>query len=252
MRSPVAPWPLDRTVLPSGWDPDALSEAQATVLAVASEILWLATAKTYGLVLSRYRPPSAPVPQAVLRGRYGVAPGYGCLGPPVYGPWCAGIAGGLCGCLNHAVTVPGPVQEVLSVRVGGAALDPSAYRTDGRRVYRADGQTWPLTQAVELPDDQPGTWSITYQRGVIPPAGGARAVTILAVELARWGTTGCRLPERVQTISREGVSFTMIDPLDFLDAGRTGLVEVDRWLAMVNPGGAREQPAFLSPESLRG
>jgi hypothetical protein len=43
------------------------------------------------------------------------------------------------------------------------------------------------------------------------------------------------LPQRLKDVTREGVSMTFADPLDFLQRGEVGLYEVDLWLNSVNP-----------------
>jgi hypothetical protein len=43
------------------------------------------------------------------------------------------------------------------------------------------------------------------------------------------------LPQRLRDISRDGVSMTFADPMDFLQRGEVGIYEVDLWLASVNP-----------------
>jgi hypothetical protein len=45
------------------------------------------------------------------------------------------------------------------------------------------------------------------------------------------------LPERVQTITRQGVTVGFLDPQDFLEKGRTGITMIDLWLRSVNPRG---------------
>lgn len=64
----------------------------------------------------------------------------------------------------------------------------------------------------------------------IPP-GGRSAAFNLASEYAK-AKTGkkCALPERVTSISRQGVSWTILDPQDFMDKGLTGLGRIDHWL----------------------
>lgn len=57
----------------------------------------------------------------------------------------------------------------------------------------------------------------------------------------------CALPERVQSISRQGVSWTILDPQTFLDAGRTGMIKVDAWLVAVNPSKAKSKARVLHP-----
>jgi hypothetical protein len=43
----------------------------------------------------------------------------------------------------------------------------------------------------------------------------------------------CSLPERVTTITRQGVSWTVLDPGDYRNQGQTGITRVDDWLATV-------------------
>ena len=50
----------------------------------------------------------------------------------------------------------------------------------------------------------------------------------------------------MQTITREGITMTLLDPQEFLDKGRTGLPDVDRWLVLVNPGGQRSPSVVAS------
>ena len=45
----------------------------------------------------------------------------------------------------------------------------------------------------------------------------------------------CALPERITSVTRQGVSWTVLDPQDFLDKGYTGMSRVDHWLAAVKP-----------------
>lgn len=248
MGEPVKPWPLDATVLPADWDPAALSDAQAAAVQIASELLWRATAQGYGLRDHVVRPvcaANAPLWSARLRPGWGSPTHTGCVSG-------ADLCGG-CGDLI-GIPLPGPVAAVAHVWVDGVELREDAYDVyDARTLTRLDGELWPTRQRLDLPPTEVGTFAVAYTRGVEPPAGGRRAVTILAVEVARAaaGDKGCRLPQRVQTLTREGVSFTMLDPLEFLERGRTGIADVDRWLAAVNPQGATQPSQVVSPDVRR-
>ena len=57
-------------------------------------------------------------------------------------------------------------------------------------------------------------------------------------------TDACRIPITVREMTGRGGSFNF-DPSFFLDKGRTGLVEVDRWLASVNPSGLAERASVM-------
>lgn len=160
---------------------------------------------------------------------------------------------GTCGCWtsgrcglggNREVALPkGPVVEVTEVLVDGQALGADEYRLDDqRRLVRrpdADGrpQAWPCCQRMDLDDTDVGTWSVAYTYGVRPPPLGVRAAAVLACELAlacspSVGDQGkCRLPRRVTSVVRQGVTIIMA-PSDFLDpkTGKTGIWEVDLFL----------------------
>lgn len=51
--------------------------------------------------------------------------------------------------------------------------------------------------------------------------------------LAQTGDKSCSLPERVTSVSRQGVSWTMLDPMDFLDKRLTGVGRLDTWLSVI-------------------
>ena len=70
----------------------------------------------------------------------------------------------------------------------------------------------------------------------------------LMCELAKacYTDQACRLPQRVTSITREGVTLAMLDPFEMLDKGRTGLFEVDLWLEAVNRA-ARMRPGMADP-----
>ena len=58
----------------------------------------------------------------------------------------------------------------------------------------------------------------------------------------------CSLPERVTSVSRQGMSWTLLDPQDFLESGRTGIYEIDLMLASLNPARALARPRVFSPD----
>jgi hypothetical protein len=96
--------------------------------------------------------------------------------------------------------------------------------------------------------------TVTYTFGAPPPAMGRIAAQALAEQyvLAMTNSDECALPQRVTQISRQGVSWTLLDPQDFLDKGRTGIYQVDLFLTTVNPDGARLRSRVFSPDLHRG
>lgn len=144
-----------------------------------------------------------------------------------------------------------PVTEVTNVTIDGVTVDPSIYRVDGARVLvREDGQGWPCCQNLNLPPGQKGTWTVSFTYGTLPDRMGLIACAELTRQLGLAVTQNdkCRLPQRVQTITRQGVGMTILDPQDFLDHGRTGIYLIDLWLKAVNPDGRRRRARVISPD----
>lgn len=93
--------------------------------------------------------------------------------------------------------------------------------------------------------------AVTYTYGSPPPPEIAWAIDTYAHEiaLAMSGSDECRLPEGVTSISRQGVSMTLMPSDSFLDAGRTGITEVDSMLRNFNPSRAKRPARVYSPTS---
>lgn len=238
-------WPVDRTCLPlSDSEPDRIAQENAEDLAVA--VLWALSGRQFGVCEVIARPCPEPCMDSIAGGW---------LGGPGWTPLWDGAnwRNVRCGCTGHcSASGPSiihlgsnmalPVREVIEVKIGGVVLDPSAYKLEGDLLYRVGGAQWP-SQDLTRPLDEPGTWSVTYTRGTAPPAGVGVLVALLAKEfMAACGGGKCRLPRRVQTVSRQGVTYSMVDPTDIYREGLTGLSEVDIWLASVNPNRLQAPP----------
>lgn len=108
-----------------------------------------------------------------------------------------------------------------------------------------------LEQAPQAPHSTQRSWAcaeptrmeVRYTYGSPPPAPVVKAIETLSAELLKAivGDRTCKLPERVTSVTREGLTMALIDPQDFLDKGRTGLVQVDMVLSTYNPGGVRRR-----------
>lgn len=132
-----------------------------------------------------------------------------------------------------------PIDEVTLVEIDGVPLDPSNYAVDEYTwLVRLDDETWPLTD----------TWEVTFTAGVAPPPTGVLAAKFLACEIAKLivGDEGCALPQRVTTLTRQGVTM-VFDPMEFLDNGKTGIYIVDLFLATHNPDGLHSAPIVAIP-----
>lgn len=165
-----------------------------------------------------------------------------------------------CGCPSPSEITLGvePIVEILEVVVDGAALNSNLYRVDDdRKLVRLpdpDGsyQSWPCCPNILLEDTEPDTFSVTFTYGYEPPVAGIHAAAVFACEmyLACNPIDGveCRLPKRVQSIVRQGVSMVLLDPMEFLNLGRLGIPEVDAFISTYNPNNLRRNSAVISPD----
>lgn len=133
-----------------------------------------------------------------------------------------------------------PVRSIASVEYLGRVLDPSEYSLrNNSYLVRSKALPWVLNPYNEL--------SVTYTYGTPPPAAGRRAAIRLANELILWdkGSGLCALPERISSVSRQGVSYTVMDPQEFISNGKVGIYEIDLFLASVNPSKAKKRPKIF-------
>jgi hypothetical protein len=155
-----------------------------------------------------------------------------------------------CGCSSvEEIGLAGPVDSVISVRVDGETLDPSAHRVDNRRwLVRMDGGRWPTCQDLSKSPDEVNTWEIAYRWGTEVPIGGSMAASVLACEMAKAALgRECSLPQRIQSVTREGVTMAILDSFEGLEAGRTGIWLVDSWVTSVTKSPRRS--VVLSPDT---
>lgn len=113
----------------------------------------------------------------------------------------------------------------------------------------ANSQCWPECNDLTKNDDQPGTWSVTVTYGRPVPELVLLAAAQFACELIK-GCMGkdCKLPQRVSSISRQGVSVSFLDPMSFLSEGLTGLYLVDLAARTYNPNRLQRRPVVYSPD----
>jgi hypothetical protein len=137
-----------------------------------------------------------------------------------------------------------PVTRIITIRNrNGLILDPSTYYlVDHSTIHIKAGTPW-----------TPCNVEITYAYGIPVPTAGKMAARKLAIEFARlWsGDDMCELPQRVTSVSRQGVSYTILDNQEFIDELRTGLYEIDLFLKVVNPDNARRKSKVFSVDQPR-
>lgn len=141
----------------------------------------------------------------------------------------------------YAIQLPrSPITNIVSMTIDGDAFTEYEMLRNGW-IERTDGQRWGVCDGNTL---------VTYQFGEPPPRAGKNAAIALAFEigLEQVGDTECRLPSLVTSITRQGLTITRQTANDFEEVRRTGLPEVDRWLAAVNPESRSGRGSVWSPD----
>lgn len=267
MRGPCE-WPLAIPDETEGCLPcDTLYELNDTqqelVKDMAVELLWNWTGHRFGLCETTVRPCRSSCSGIHWNdwGSHttGAKPQIGGWTPALIGGewmnlYCGDCTGSACNCGDqHSISIrlPGPVARIDEVIVGGEALPISAWILRSGTLYRVDGGVWPdcNSETGDPLDPDSGAWEITYRRGYPVPAGGQLAAYRLACELAKAlnGDNDCQLPERVQSITREGVSMAVLDGFEGLEDGRTGIWHIDAWISAVNAPQTRPSKVY-SPD----
>lgn len=155
--------------------------------------------------------------------------------------WCAPLS---------EVDIPGPVGYVDSLKIDGVVIDVGTpdWRLDNGHllVWQGDGPSpIPVTQDLNKPDTEIGTWSITYTQSY-PVGPDARiAVAWLALEFAKAfvPNSKCGLPRGVRNVTRMGVSFTLEAGL--FPNGLTTIDVVDQFILKWAPPGSPERNAVV-------
>lgn len=134
-----------------------------------------------------------------------------------------------------------PVTRVHSVRSGHTNIllkESDYYLVDHSTIHIKSSTTW-----------TPCNVEITYSYGSQPPVAGKMAARHLAMEFAKlWSGDDCSLPQRITSISRQGVSYTLLDSQDFIAELRTGVYAVDLFLKTANPNGAQMRSRVFTPD----
>lgn len=178
--------------------------------------------------------------------------------------WCGSDC--CCTCAPSCqVWLTPPVSGIVEVRFSGSGVvDPSTYRVDDYQWLVRQGPSvtgggatdcWPMTnnynfpvQGALAPADN-SAWEVTYLWGLPVPSVLQRAAGELACEWAK-SCLGqvCALPQRVTSITRQGVSVTLADVDQLLQNGLTGLVNVDAVIQRFNPYRLTSRMKIASPD----
>jgi hypothetical protein len=144
------------------------------------------------------------------------------------------------GCAQHpcrdsridAILLPTKWQVwgIVSITIDGVVLDPSLYRLVGKNmIVRTDCEPWPRCQLIGGCGSCCSDVVVVYDAGVDPPIELKMAVADLACEIKKAcnGDAGCKLPDRVKSITRRGVEMEFDEVGRVISEGRTGIKSVD-------------------------
>jgi len=136
------------------------------------------------------------------------------------------------------------VVKIHTVRdIKGNIVDPTKYYLIEHSVLLGSpGANWSPTNV-----------EVTYTYGTEPPTAGKIAARALAIELIKLyeNDDSCALPQRVTSIARQGVTYTVLDNQEFIDDLKTGLYVVDLFLKTTNPDKARARARVFTPDQPR-
>lgn len=235
------------------WD-DYSPELQVQAINYAALVLWAATGRRFGPCEMTVRPCGAmcnDCPQGYYYDLYG-----GTWLPYIWNGewhncWCGSS---WCTCDPACqVYLPGPVDEIIEVRVNGEILPASGgayFVLDQQFLVRVDTDAcWPLCTDQSKAYGDPDAFEVTYTRGIPIPEQLIAAAGVLACEYAKACVgSPCRLPGRVASISRQGVNINMVDVNILLANGLTGLAEVDQVIVSLNPYALKGRTRYYSPD----
>lgn len=134
-----------------------------------------------------------------------------------------------------------PLTGVLAAEVLDVStpVDTTSFVVRGNNVYFGANQPQLTSRTTACQGLASLTVRLTYTFGSTISASARQALLDFARQLYLAVTPDaegeCELPSRVTSVSREGLSYTIIDPQTYLEKGQIGLPRVDLWINSVNP-----------------
>lgn len=246
VESPSGTWDLDVGVCEDWANFDPAVTGRASTIAVNQ--LWRLTGRRFGITELTFIPcvpgffqtPTWQSNGAVSPSPYGyLSPYIGIDGNWHNAHWCSD-------CFTSdpsTIALPAtPATEVTDVTIDGVSIPLANFQIVNHRHLHYIDNSFPTTQYLDDP------WTVTYEFGIPVPVDGEIAAGILACELAKsMLNLPCRLPRKLQSISRQGVTMQLVDS-DYLQNGLTGIQEVDEFIVSVNPHSLRERSRVYSPD----
>lgn len=239
-------WAIDPTLCCPDWSGYS-QELKDRASRYAISVMWAATGRRYGTCSNTVRPCGDR--RCGNCDSWTWLPGVGMRPFILDGLWRNCLCGCPCDCKPHCqVKLPGPVDTIVEVRIDGILVDPTSYRVDDHQwLVRLDGACWPECQDYNVNSPAEGSWLVTYLRGSMIPMVVLDAAATLACEFAKLcNGQSCRLPGRMSSLTRSGVSVTFTDIDMMLRRGLTGIPEVDQVIVADNPYALKARPFFHS------
>lgn len=167
-------------------------------------------------------------------------------------------------CAPHRLTMGlWPITAIISVREDGEDRSGNDYHIDEYRyIVKDDGTAFPrcgnwYAEVGSEWDNEEDGWvfEVTVEHGIPAPRLLKRAVSALACNLYSLNVDDCEdcdLPERITSMSRQGVSFEIADFVALMERGSTGIYAVDLAVKVLNPSGLQSPSFVWTPELERG
>lgn len=169
-------------------------------------------------------------------------------------------AGCVCGCSIHQINLGmWPVTDLVSVRhegtlYTGTDMTDVFHVNEWRYIARNDGDylrpgnQWAEGGSEYDAEEYGGhVFEVTFEYGMRTPNLMKRATRALACEWMSQveGNDGpCKLPQRVTSMTRSGITMDIASAVDMLERGRTGIYEVDLAIQTFNPS-KLQSPSFV-------
>lgn len=244
------------------------TELQTAAAEYGAIIVWASTGRRFGLCSKTVRPCRRDCGDC--GGAGGWYWGDGTWFPYIMnGVWrnCSCASGDGCsGCRPACqVWLEPPVNSIVEVYFSGSGIvDPSSYRVDDYQwlvrqgpAVTGSGATdcWPVMNNMNFPASGAGepfdnsAWQVTYLQGVPMPSALSRAAGELACEYAKMCLGHpCRLPGRMTSLSRQGVTASFANVEQLLDDGLTGISTVDNVIRAFNPYRLTSRMRIATPD----
>lgn len=231
---------------------------KAKALAFATSFMWAATGRRYGVCEVTVRPCQPKPNPPAFRGypAFATSGGSAPLAVPYIdrGTWRNCGCGPRCCCRPTCqVALEGPVASVASVVVDGEIVADDAYRVDLEDgqwwLVRTDGTCWPNCQNLDANTGE-GVFEVTYGQGTALPDALEYGTGHLACEFAKAvdGDSDCKLPGRLASLTRQGVTLEIDTPGNDEIGYITGIELIDQVIASLNPSRRQSPPMIYSPD----